>query len=77
MKKFCLACGIGLLFGFNISMADTQAEIQTLVDRMAGLAGDESGLDDAQRKSRAAVPPRIFAWSAAERWAMNDRARSR
>ena len=49
MKKFCLACGIGLLFGFNISMAESQAEIQALVDRMAGLAGDESGLDDAQR----------------------------
>lgn len=49
MKKFCFAFCISLLFTFNASMADSQRVIQALVDRMAVLAGDESGLDDAQR----------------------------
>ena len=32
-------------------MADSHREIQTLVDRMAVLAGNESGLDDGQRRA--------------------------
>src|SRR4029079_13388313 len=35
------------------------------------------GAQAVTRNSRAAVPPSTIAWSAADRWAMKDRARSR